>query len=140
MTTKVYNIDDIDSMMKDIETDFTAFLAGMACEYQERAINKAPQDTGALKGSIRAGVNTEIISFSKENSNGETAKAANNSNIISQFNIGDTVNIIVGAPYGKYVEEGTSKQAPQAFLKSAAEELDVAALQVQNEINKYRKR
>ncbi len=136
---KVYNIEDIDAMFTDMEKEITGYLAGMASEYQERAINKAPQKTGALKNSIRAGVNTEVIVFDEKATNGEGAKVANQNAIVNQFKIGDTVNIIVGAPYGKFVEEGTSKQAPQAFLQSAAEELDVASLQVQNEISKYRK-
>lgn len=139
MVAKVYNIEDIDAMFADMEKEITGYLAGMASEYQERAINKAPQKTGALKNSIRAGVNTEVIVFDEKATNGEAAKVANQNAIVNQFKIGDTVNIIVGAPYGKFVEEGTSKQAPQAFLQSAAEELDVASLQVQNEISKYRK-
>lgn len=139
MVAKVYNIEDIDSMFADMEKELTGYLAGMASEYQERAINKAPQKTGALKNSIRAGVNSEVIIYDAGATNGESAKATNHNTIVSQFKIGDTVNIVVGAPYGKFVEEGTSKQAPQAFLKSAAEELTVASAQVEAEISKYRK-
>lgn len=137
--TKVFDLEDIDKMFIEIEKDFTAFSVGLMSEYQERAIQKAPKETGALRNSIRAGVNTEVIVYDKGASGGDTAISTNDSTIKSGYQLGDTVNIVVGAPYGKYIEEGTSKTAPHAFLQSAAEELNVAAAAVKSQLNRYRK-
>lgn len=136
---KEFDLKDIDKMMIEIGKDYEAFCVGLMSEYQERAINKAPMESGALRNSIRAGVNSEVIEYTAGVNTGDTAKAANDATIKSQYQLGDTVNVVVGAPYGRYIEEGTSNTAPVAFLQSAAEELNTAAIAVKAQLQRYRK-
>lgn len=109
---------------EEIMKDFEAFFRAIADESSERIIHNAPVESGALRASIRAGVNSEPIIFNENQTDpsGESAIAANKA-IIMQAKLGDAVNIVVGAPYGKIVEEGSATMAPHGFMKRAGESL-----------------
>lgn len=136
--TKVYNIKDIDKMFNEIDKDFESFVRGVIDDQQIRAIDMAPMDSGALKNSIRLGINSETIVYEEGSQSPDNAKTFNTSTL-DLYDLGDTVNLVVGAPYGKYVEEGTSNQSPQPFLRTAAEELDHSVRYAKQNIKKYRK-
>lgn len=138
MATKQFKLEQSDQMLLDIEKDIQGMLLGIAIETQDRMITKAPKSSGALRNSIRVAVNGESIVY-QEGEFGDDVKNINESILRSSFNTGDTVNIVVGAPYGQKMEQGASDQAPTGFMSSTAEELDAIVAQVESEIMKYRK-
>lgn len=136
MTKKVVTPDQL---VKNLTMDFEALFRGIATEAQERMIRKAPVNTGALRASIQAGVNQEVIEFNPEKvdpSGQATAQA--NAAIIKGAKDGDKINIVVGAPYGKEIEEGSSTQAPTGFILTTGEELDAIVKTVSTNLGKYR--
>lgn len=128
-----------EQLAKEIEKDLLALHKGISNESQERIIDNAPVDSGALRASIRAGVNNEVVEYSKDEtdqSGGDTKSA--NENVIREAKLGDVVIITVGAPYGQEIEEGSSEKAPSGFVKTVGESLDAIVKSVSGNLSKYR--
>lgn len=91
--------------IKDLSKTFTKqteeLLVNAAMNVLERAKQRCPVDTGNLRNSI-------VL---------EGAEG---------FTLGNDLVISAKAPYAAYVEYGTANQAPQAFMRPAAEEIDNA--------------
>ena len=128
-----------DELVDELTKDFEALFRGIGVEASNRIIDKAPVSTGALRASIRASVNSEIVSYSKDDvdPSGQKTKLFNES-AIRDAKDGDLINIVVGAPYGKQLEEGTSTRAPLAFVRSTGEELSSIVETVIANLRKYR--
>lgn len=135
--SKIFHISEIDKMFQEIGKDFSAIITGMIDDNQSRTINYAPIDSGALKSSIKVGINQDIVEYDKNNTSYDTTKMANQ-NTLSQYKLGDTVTITVGAPYGQVIEEGNSTHSPQPYIRPAAEELDHSIQYAKQNIKKYR--
>lgn len=136
MDTKKINFEQLG---EEIARDLEAIFKGVADESQARIIENAPVSTGALRASIRAGVNTQVVEYSSDtvDQTGNATKAANG-DVIKGAKLGDTINITVGAPYGDEVEGGTSDVAPSGFVRVVGEGLDaVLNVAIQN-LGKYR--
>jgi hypothetical protein len=129
----------LDQLSAEIEKDLTALFKGIADESQSRIIDGAPVSTGALRASIRAGVNTQVVEYSANVQDPDgTATKSNNASVISGANLGDTVNITVGAPYAADVEGGSSENAPTGFVRVVGEGLDAIVETVDKNLGKYR--
>lgn len=129
----------IDELAKELEKDMLALHKGITIESQSRIIDNAPVSTGALRASILAGVNTEVVEYSKDNTDesGSETKALNE-NTIMQSKLGDNITITVGAPYGREIEEGSSDKAPSGFVRTVAESLDAIVAEVSKNLEKWR--
>lgn len=124
---------------KELEKEFLALHKGICNESQERIIDGAPVDTGALRASIRAGVNNEVVEYSKDETDptGGQTKSSNES-VIREAKLGDTVIITVGAPYGQIIEEGSANRAPTGFVRTVGESLAAIVRSVSSNLGKYR--
>lgn len=110
-----------DELVDTIMDDLLSLVKAMAVESSDRIIDKMPVATGALRGSVNAGLNTENISFGDRDPTGERAKQ-NNRAIISGADVGDEINIVIGAPYFHVIEKGSDSRAPMGILLSTGEE------------------
>lgn len=110
---------------KEIERELEQLSREIVDESQKRIIQNAPSNTGALRASIRVGVNREVVEYSPDRTDpdGQTTISLN-SDEIKSAKLGDVINITVGAPYGFEVENGSSEKAPTGFVRVVAEELD----------------
>lgn len=124
----------------EVKKDLEALLRGIAIESSDLIILQAPVSTGALRASIRAGVNSEPVVFSEQvtDQSGDASRAANEAAIM-KATMGDTINIVVGAPYGKAVEDGSATQAPHGFLKRTGESLKAIINNAKSKLDVYRK-
>lgn len=105
--------------------DMLRFFQNLSSELANTAIDNAPADTGALKDSIRGGINQEVGGFNP-NPSDTTGQAAKEYNKVMAGGIkmGDVFMVRASAPYAGYVENGTEKQAPNGFIKRTLESLD----------------
>ena len=91
--------------VKDLTAAFTKqteeLLVKAANDVMDRAKQRCPVSTGKLKDSI-------------------TITGADS------YTIGNDIVISADAGYAVYVEYGTPNQAPQSFMRTAAEEIDNA--------------
>lgn len=135
---KQFDTNNTDKMFDEIQKDMEAFMKGMIDDNQTRMIDHAPEDSGALKNSIRVGINQEVVVYEEGNHNPEQTKMLNSTEI-EKYTLGDEVTIIVGAPYGEVIEQGSSTHTPQPFVITAAEELEQSANYSKLNLLKYRK-
>lgn len=104
-----------------IMSDFMSIVRGISVEASNRMIDKVPVASGKLRGSIRAAVNSENISYGTEDASGGVTKASNEAAIM-KAEAGDQINIVVGAPYGAVVEQGSDTRQPVGFILTTGEE------------------
>ena len=104
-----------------IMEDFMSIVRGISVEASNRMIDKVPVASGKLRASIRAAVNSEDISFGADDTSGGVTKAGNEAAIM-KAKAGDQINIVVGAPYGAAVEQGTDSRQPVGFILTTGEE------------------
>lgn len=94
-------------------------------ESAQRVTNKmaelTPVDTGFLRSSIQAGLNAPANTASKPNPGGShTYDGGEVSLVINNARLSDVIYCTFGANYAIFVEYGTSKMAPRAFVRQAA--------------------
>lgn len=126
-------------LVDEITKDLVALFRGVATEASDRMITKAPVQSGSLRASIVASVNSEAINWSKDTVDPSGSKTkATNAATIKGAKDGDRINIIVGAPYGAIIEGGSSEQAPTGFVLTTGEELSAIVNSVKANLGKYR--
>lgn len=92
------------------------FINMHAHDIAKQTVDNAPASTGLLKGSITLSVNSPLPEYGDLDKSGTATKQ----NIDSvELNIGDVAYINAGAPYALYVEQGSSTQAPNGFMRLA---------------------
>lgn len=129
----------LDQLTDEIKKDLLALHKGIANESQIRIIDGAPVSTGALRASIRVGLNSEVVQYSPDDTDQEGGSTkAENESVIRNATDSDSIIITVGAPYGADVEGGTSEKAPTGFVGTVAESLDAIVEEVSKNLDKYR--
>lgn len=113
----------IDNFEETIMADIVALARAMGVEASNRIIDKSPVQSGALRGSVNASINSNDESFGQMDATGEMTKQKNRS-IIATAKEGDQINIVVGAPYFYGIEKGTESRAPMGIMLSTGEELE----------------
>ena len=89
-------------------------------------------DTGKLRASIKAAINSETVVYGPEDPSGASTKAQNAA-VIASAQPGDEINIVVGAPYGAIIERGNASRPPVGFLLTTGEEHDaILAVAIKN--------
>lgn len=108
--------------------DMLKFAQNVASEMAITAVDNAPSDTGALKDSIRGGVNQDALQYnpSPDDKNGQAAKEFNKVSA-NGLKLGDQYHLRAAAPYSGFVENGTDKQSPNGFIKRTLESIDAIA-------------
>lgn len=135
MTEKI-QIDQIRSAMMN---DLNAFVIAANVELQSRIIDKMPVKTGALRGSLNAGLNERVESFGRKDPTGTITKALNEREI-ARYKTGDDIFMVIGAPYAVYLEEGTPHIMPIGFVKRTMNELPAIFNKAKRTMQKYRKK
>lgn len=80
-----------------------------------------PVDTGFLRASLQAGLNAPANTASQPNPGGSFSYDGSQvSLVIANASLNDVVYATYGANYAIFVEYGTSKMAPRAFVRQAA--------------------
>lgn len=113
---------------RELRRDMLLFAQEVCKEASTAMIDNAPSESGALKDSIRAGINETIGGYNPQppDTNGEAAKRYNDIKA-EGMKLGDKYELRASTPYAVYVEEGTDKQAPNGFVARTLESLDAIA-------------
>lgn len=108
--------------------DMLKFAQNLSSELANTAVDNAPSETGALKDSIRGGINQEVGGFNSNpgDTNGQAAKEYNKV-MAGGLKLGDQFQVRASAPYAGYVENGTEHQSPNGYMKRALESIDAVA-------------
>lgn len=128
----------INKLTDTINKELEALVRGASNSLAMRAIDKAPTLTGALKGSITAGLNSIPSQVSNIDPNGSQTKNSIEQ-ILTNYKSGDIIYISATADYAEEIEMGNSEKAPQGFMRPAAEEIDSAMREAAQNIQRYRK-
>lgn len=100
-----------DKKMKAIE----AAIAKSALAVDEDLVNKTPVDKGRARSNWFASINTP----STEQTDSTTPQTDSNVSIYDQFTLGRKIFITNNLPYIVPLNNGTSQQAPAAFVDDA---------------------
>lgn len=93
---------------------------------------RSPVDTGRFRGSWRIGVNKVDLTFEPpmEKGSGPTpgsapvgSEIARAEGVIKTAVFGDTIHISNSLDYGEFLENGSSRQAPQGMLRLTFEHI-----------------
>lgn len=133
MATKNVKPDELEDA---VMADLLALARGTADEAQQRIIQKTPILSGAARASIKVSINGETVEYDKDNTNWTGTMTAN-SELIKNAKIGDTINIIMGAPYGAKLENGSSEQAPNGMFATTGEDTDAIVALVSEKLSSY---
>jgi hypothetical protein len=112
------------------------FAKEVTQELAEEVIKRTPVDTGFLRGSWFSALNTATGFFSGAADKGGRTTAGQVKLKISQLKIGDTVYVLNGARYAAIVETGTSKQAPNGFVRTTVNDARAIAERVARRLAK----
>lgn len=95
-------------------------------------VKRSPVDTGRFRGNWRVALNRADLTTTEEvpaesqgvttgssPTPGERAKA---SRAISEYQAGDVIIISNNLPYGKFLNDGSSRQAPRRFVERTIQE------------------
>lgn len=113
------------------ETVFHEFAQDMA----ETVLVRTPVDTGFLKGSWFAGINTDAGPAGNPDPSGAQTIASISVNI-QQAEIGDYIVIGNNANYANFVEKGTVNMAPRAMVGSTIRDANQIMLRTVMRISK----
>ena len=121
-----------------INEDFEALFRAFAVEASNRIIDRTPKESGAAAASVVAAVNGDATNqYSKENTDYNKRKLSNQEEI-KKAKMGDVVNIVITAPYGAVLENGSSEQAPNGMLLLTGEETTQIVNQVKDNLDRYK--
>ena len=110
--------DDVKKWAKAAEVTLETYLREYGQSLMERTVQNTPVDEGFLRNSWH-------VSLSPLDGQG-TARTADKSGtnaiaeaslVLSTMESGDTVYFVNGAKYARFVEYGTSRMAPRAFVR-----------------------
>lgn len=97
-------------------------------------VGKPPRGTGFLRGSWFAQLNTLPGAQEGAPDKGGTATVSQMNLVAADLKLGDTIYCTNGASYAVYVEYGTSRMAPRAFVRGTIDRAqaiaDAAAMRV----------
>lgn len=127
--------DDVGNFIKNSKNNETKFLRQFSQELMFEVVQATPVQTGFLRSSWQPYINSpgqETLGGSADQS-GQIALDRIGL-IVSNLKAGDTLYYINHAEYGVYVEYGTSKMEPRAFVRSVVARADTIAKKVATQI------
>jgi HK97 gp10 family phage protein len=106
------------------------FVREFCQDLAEKVVENTPVQTGFLRGSWAAGIGAPAIAASVSD---PSPRIALN---LSRAKAGDTIFISNSASYGAFVEFGTSRMSPRAFVRRTVAQAQTIA---QNTLNRIAK-
>lgn len=98
--------------LETVALEFTQDLA-------ETVVTRTPVDTGFLRGSWFVSLGEDMATFAGEPDKSGALTIGRVSMDIARANVGtDIINILNSAGYADHVENGTSRMAPRAMVRS----------------------
>lgn len=126
--------DDVNKFIKKAEGNEDKFVRQFSQELMFQIIENTPVDTGFLKNSWQPYLNSpgsEVGGVADRSGQLSLDRLAV---VVSTMQAGDVLYYINHAEYGVYVEFGTSRQEPQAFVRKVVARADSIAQSVANKI------
>lgn len=115
---------DIARWAQDTRLRVDAVVQGIAAEVATRLAQRTPVLTGRLVGNWTASLNVEDFAFDPERFDpGREDALARNLRTISLAQAGDRIFITNHTPYLAFVEFGTSRMRPRAFVRGVMAEV-----------------
>ena len=115
---------DLYKILDDINWEhYEAHAKAMA----KATVDKTPVAGGSLRGSITLSVGSPNVQYGKRDKTGSATKAKIDNVKIDK---GDKVYVTAGAPYSLYVEQGSSTQAPNGFMRLTVAEANAISAKV----------
>lgn len=112
-------------LANEVEKEFEALHRSLGYEIAARIIDNAPVDSGNLKGSVRVSKDRNIREDYQDDPSGESTKRINERNV-KDATIKDDLFGLIGAPYARYVDEGSSNSAPTGFFSGVVSNIKAA--------------
>lgn len=111
----------VSEWVRETEQRLTAVFRESAQRVTNRMSELTPVDTGFLRASLQAGLNAPANTTSNQNPGGSfNYDGGQVALVIANAQLSDTIYATFGANYAQFVEYGTSKMAPRAFVRQAA--------------------
>jgi hypothetical protein len=115
---------EIQRWAQDTRLRIDAVIQGVASEIVTRLAQRTPVLTGRLVGNWHASLNVEDFSYDPERFDPAREDAlARNLRTISLAQAGDRIFITNHTPYLPFVEFGTSRRPPRAFVRGVMAEV-----------------
>lgn len=132
---------DMEQWAKDSEVTLETYLREYGQSLMEKAVQNTPVDEGFLRNSWNVSLNTPINdqgTARTPDKSGQQAIARANL-ALSTMDIGDTAYFINGAKYARFVEYGTSRMAPRAFVRKTLSQVKQVAQLTATRIKGFRR-
>lgn len=124
----------VDAWVRETEQRMTAVFRESARRTISTALSYTPVDTGFLRASVRVSLQSMPPVDPKATGSGPAAPGGDYVMAIAGAELGQTIYAGWTAAYGPFVEFGTSKMAPRAFVARAAAQWPATVRQVSQEL------
>lgn len=104
-------------------------------DMNESVIESTPVKTGFLKGSWWASINDAATGPGVADQSGATTVARVNLSA-AEMQIGDVYYMLNGANYAQFVEYGTARMAPRAFVRGTIDQAQQFASEAADRVSK----
>lgn len=110
----------LDALINRTRARLEAAVKESALQVGITMVGRTPVQSGLLVGSWFVSINNINVTFTgSEDVTGANSKARVATGL-EAYNLGDTIYILNTTSYGGFVEFGTTKMAPRAFVRSTA--------------------
>jgi len=125
--------DDVERWAKETEVTLETYLREYGQSLMERVVQNTPVDEGFLRNSWHVTLNPANALGTARTADKSGQRAVGQASLVlSTMEAGDTVYFINGAKYARFVEYGTSRMAPRAFVrKTLSQTKQIAQLTAQ---------
>ena len=109
---------DFEALALNARVKIETFMHEFGQSLAEQAVTNTPVDTGFLRGSWYARLNDPVGGTSAaQNDKSGAMTIAEINLVVGAMSAGDTVYLVNGAKYARFVEYGTSRMAPRGFVR-----------------------
>lgn len=121
---------DIDKFIASSKAKLQAFATEFAQDIGQAVVKATPVKTGFLRHSWYAQINGAPVATGQ----GDVASI---SMVAASLKLGDTYYMLNGTSYGPFVEYGTSRMAPRAFVRGTVDRAQIIAEETAQRIAGY---
>lgn len=133
--------DDVKKWAKENEVTLETYLR----EYGQSLMEKAVQNTPVVEGFLRNSWNVSLNAPPMVQGTARTADKSGQQAVarailaLSAMDVGDTAYFINGAKYARFVEYGTSRMAPRAYVRKTLSQVKQVAQLTAQRIKGFRR-